>query len=192
MDKIKELFKSLGEFKERLIKDALDEKIKTKMRTEMDRRNVGGKEIADHYRDIDETIPAAQRSNIKGSLERQNQPRPKLSIVKGEEVCKVDKNGQWSIEKSNAIKPIIDGEKVSTYDPIANIKRKATRTGEEHPELGGNQGVRQYTTSGSSVSQAHEAAQEKEQQAKSKASLRTFADMSDEEKAALKAKYEKK
>ena len=190
MEKIKELFKTLSDFKDRLIKDALDDKIKSKMHAEMNRRNIGGKEIADHYRNADESIPAAQRTNMKNSLDRQN--KPKLSIVKGEEVCKFDKNGQWSLDKSNAIKPVINGEKVNTYDSTANLNRKATRTGEVRPEMGGNQGVRQYTTSGSSMSQAHEATQEKEQKAKSKESLRTFADMSDEEKAALRAKYEKK
>jgi uncharacterized FlaG/YvyC family protein len=95
------------------------------------------------------------------------------------------------LDKSNEIKPVIDGKKVNIYDAAANINRKATRTGEERPEMGRNQGVRRYTTSGSSMSQAHEAIQEKVQRKKSKASLRTFKDMSPEEQAEMKAKYEK-
>lgn len=107
------------------------------------------------------------------------------------ELHKWNNNGQWSLDKSNEIKPTINGQKVNTYDTTANINRKSTRTGEEVPGVGKNVGVRQYTTSNASVQQAHEAAQAAEQKIKTQASTRTFADMSEDEKAQMKAKYEK-
>ena len=161
-------------------KDDIDEMIRTKMKQEMDKRGLTGKDIADHYRDTDETIPAKHRANIKNALKQQKikeTPNPKLQVVKAE-LC-----------KSNEIKPIINGERVNTYDSTANIGRKATRTGEVRPEMGGNQAVRQYTTTGSSMSAAHEVAEGKRQKKKSKASVRTLGDMSPEEQETLKAKY---
>lgn len=163
-------------------KDDIDEMIRTKMKQEMDKRGLTGKDIADHYRDTDETIPAKHRANIKNALKQQKikeTPNPKLQVVKAE-LC-----------KSNEIKPIINGERVNTYDSTANIGRKATRTGEVRPEMGGNQAVRSYTTTGSSMSAAHEIAEGKRQKKKSKASVRTLSDMSPEEQEALKAKYNK-
>lgn len=83
-EKIEELIKKLKEAKELLNKDELDDKIKSKMLSEMSRRNMTGSKIADHYRDIDETIPAKQRSNIKNSLKTQEvkASKPKLQVVK--------------------------------------------------------------------------------------------------------------
>jgi hypothetical protein len=75
------------------------------------------------------------------------------------------------------------------YNPTDNIKRKKSRTGEVVEDAGRNTGVRNYTTSGSSVQSAREAAENKEQAENTKASTRTLADMSDEEKKALEAKY---
>jgi hypothetical protein len=92
VSKIDELIKALSNVKEKLTKDALDDKIKAKMRAEMDKRNL---------RDTDESIPVAQRSNIKNSLKIQNAPKPKLTIVKGEECYKISDLGQWSIEKKD-------------------------------------------------------------------------------------------
>lgn len=90
------------------------------------------------------------------------------------------KNGQWSIEKSNY------GPKGSgTYTPEDNIKRKKTRTAEE-VNVGPNKGVRQYTTSGSKMSDVRNKkliAQNKKQP------VRTMKDMSPEEIAEIKRKY---
>ena len=161
-------------------KDDIDEMIRTKMKQEMDKRGLTGKDIADHYRDTDETIPAKHRANIKNALKQQKikqTPNPKLQVVKAE-LC-----------KSNEIKPIINGERVDTYDSAANIGRKATRTGEVRPEMGGNQAVRQYTTSSSSMSAAHDVNEAKRQKKKSKESLRTLKDMSEDELNAIKARY---
>lgn len=103
-----------------------------------------------------------------------------------EEVIKAHANGQWEIvEKDNSVKPF----GTSIYNETANIGRKMNRTGEERSGVGRNVAVHNYTTSGSSMSAAHEAAQAKEQKSKSKASLKTLANMSAEEKAALEAKY---
>lgn len=102
------------------------------------------------------------------------------------ELIKASENGQWEIlEKDNSVKPF--GQ--SVYNTTANIKRKANRTGEVQEGVGRNNAVHSYTTSGSSVQAAHEATQAKDMQAKTKASTRTLADMSDEEKTALEAKY---
>lgn len=104
------------------------------------------------------------------------------------DMIKARDNGQWyldTVNKDDSVKPF----GVSVYNQTANIKRKQTRTGEERPEVGRNVGVRQYTTSGSSTQAAHASNEEKRQKAKTKASTRTLADMSPEEKAALEVKY---
>ena len=352
--------------------DKIDEMIRTKMKQEMDRRGLTDKDVADHYRDIDTSIPEKHRANIKAALKQQKikeQPKPKLTVVKGEELekglksavtsglvgasmliggggkvqaapvkapevfsdsatgnqlstgngssavggeytyrtntygpyqvstlydpnngggqksyrmihhvswngtpspvhqaavakeygidaknlqnlkpnlnhsddgdrwikgtgaqlshsgkgepsgslyeskdpkspinqIKLVKNlfGQWmltnneseikvDLSKSNEIKPVIAGQKVNVYDSTANLNRKATRTGEVRPEMGGNQAVRSYTTSGSSVQAAHEANEAKAQKKKSKASVRTLKDMSEDELNAIKARYDNK
>jgi hypothetical protein len=177
---VKEYLKTGGNGQWTLTKadDKIDKLIRDKMKQEMDRRGLTGQDIADHYRDIDETIPAKQRSNIKNALKQQKikeQPKPKLTVVKKD------------LEKSNEIKPF--GQNI--YDEKANMGRKETRTSEVRPEMGRNQAVRFYTTSGSSMSAAHDAAETKRQKKKSKESLRSFKDMSPEEQEALKAKYNK-
>jgi hypothetical protein len=89
MSKIEEMRKSLKEILEKLNKsnlekDELDEKIKAKMRAEMDKRNFGDAEAQSHTRDIDESIPAKQRTNLKNNLKQVTAPKPKLSMVKEE------------------------------------------------------------------------------------------------------------
>jgi len=153
-------------------KDETDEKIKAKMKAEMDKRKFGEADATKHVIDRD-----------RGEKPKLPKPTP---LLQTEQVV-YKSNGQWSLEKDNSVKPF--GQNI--YNSQANINRKATRTGEERPEMGRNQGVRQYTTSGSTMQSAHDAAQNKEQKVKTKASTRTLADMSEEEKTALKAKYEK-
>jgi hypothetical protein len=176
VENINKLIKSLKEFKEHLEKgDALDEKIKAKLKAEMDKRKFTETDAVRHIIDRD-----------KGDKQP---PKPKKEqlLQSEQEVLKYSSNGQWQLDKSNEVKPF--GQNI--YDEKANVERKATRTGEERPEVGRNKGVRQYTTSGASITRAYEAATAKEQKAKTKASTRTFANMSEEEKAALRAKYEK-
>jgi hypothetical protein len=100
------------------------------------------------------------------------------------EFLKIHPNGQWTLEKSNSVKPF--GENV--YDNVANINRKANRTSEERPEAGPNVAAHKYTsaTFGSAKQQA--ATEAKQVKAKS-GPVKTY---SDEEKAAFQAQYEKK
>jgi hypothetical protein len=53
------------------------------------------------------------------------------------------KNGQWSLVKMSSYGP----KGAGLYDPVANSKRKETRTGEVVEGAGKNTGVREYTTS---------------------------------------------
>jgi len=61
--------------------------------------------------------------------------------VSKEETLKVEKNGQWSLGKSNSVKPF--GQNI--YDATANITRKKNRTGEEVSGAGPNRAVKRYT-----------------------------------------------
>jgi len=101
-------------------------------------------------------------------------------------LIKYSSNGQWSLDKSN-----YGPKDMKLYDPNVNQERKANNVGETVPDAGKNVNVKAWTTMGSAMSQAHNKAEAKKQKAKTKASTRTLADMSDEEKAAMKAKYEK-
>jgi len=232
LEKIKQFLSEMRDLLEKGTDEDLDSKIRAKMHQEMDRRGWSGKQIADHYRDIDESIPAKQRTNMKISIANQNKPKlkvvkdegsdqlfhihsdgqritdrpmplkeitakhgpvPKLEaaghrlvpLSKEEESCSYNEHGQWKIEKSNY------GPKGwGLYSQADNIKRKASRTGEEYEHIGQNKGVRQYTTSGSSTNAAREAAEAKRQaKANKKAPVRTLSDMSDEEIKELEDRY---
>lgn len=158
-------------------KDELDEKIKAKLKAEMDKRNFTETDATRHVIDRDRGEKIAQ------------QPKPKKEpLLQSErEMCKFNEHGQWSIEKSNY------GPKgMGLYNPAHNQERKSNNTGDVTADAGKNVNVKRYTTMGSSMAQAHEVAQEKAQRAKTMASTRTFADMSEEEKAKIRAQYEKK
>lgn len=155
-------------------KDDIDEKIKAKMKQEMGHRNFGEADATRHVidRDRGEKMP-----------QKPKEQKPLLQT----EVIKYDSNGQWSFEKSNY------GPKgYGLYSEKDNVRRKAKNTGESFADAGKNVNAKKYTTSGSSMSQAHEAAQQKKYTKESKASLRTLADMSPEEKAKLEAQYNTK
>lgn len=84
-------------------------------------------------------------------------------VSKEEEALKVEKNGQWSLGKSNSVKPF--GQNV--YDATANIGRKGKRTGEERQDAGPNVAVQRYTgVQGTAKEQAER--QEKEDRNKNK------------------------
>jgi hypothetical protein len=152
MSKIDKLIKKLKKAKEIMAKDDLDDKIKAKMMEEMNRRGMGGKQIADHYRDIDENIPAKQRSNIKRSLKVQ-EPKPvkaaelktpssKLTVVKT-----VDDIADELIKSLNDLTKSNYGPKdMMLYNPTDNIKRKANNTGDELANIGGNKNVKAIST----------------------------------------------
>ncbi len=105
--------------------------------------------------------------------------------VKKEEVLKVAANGQWSLDKSSY------GPKgMGLYNPADNIKRKASRTGEELENVGQNKAVRQYTSAKEGTAQQQASTQAKKDKVKSaKNPVKTMKDMSAEEVAAIQARY---
>lgn len=75
------------------------------------------------------------------------------------------------------------------YNPNDNSNRKKNNTGDFFENTGKNVNAKMYTTPGSSITAAHEAKQQKEQNKKAKASLRTFSEMSPEEKAEIASRH---
>lgn len=151
-----------------LAKDDLDEKIKAKMKAEMDKRKFGEADATRHIIDRDRGDKEAAK------------PKPKPLLQTEQEMVKYDSNGQWKIEKSNY------GPKgMGQYTDKDNIQRKMKNTGEEFKDAGKNVNAKKYTTSGSTMQAAHESAEAKRQAAKTKASTKIF---SDEEKKALEEK----
>ncbi len=149
--------------------DEIDKKIQAKIRAEMDKRKFGEADAIRHVIDRD-------RGEKQAQLDKPKAPKapkpPKLLQTE-------------SVKKDDSVKPF--GE--SVYNSVANLPRKATRTGEERAELGRNVGVRSYTTSGSATQAAREARENKKQKRKSIKTLRTLKDMSAEEIDAIKAKH---
>ena len=93
------------------------------------------------------------------------------------------KSGQWSIEKSNY------GPKgMGQYKDTDNIKRKKTRTSEEVDAAGSNKAVRQYTTSGSVMTDERN----RKLQAQNKKQPVTRPQLSPEEKAQIEARMNAK
>lgn len=154
-------------------KDELDNKIKSKLKDEMARRNFGEADATRHIIDRD-----------RG--EKISAPKPKKSTpLLQSELVKFNSNGQWELNKMSNYGP----KGAGAYNPIDNIKRKQTRTSEVREDVGQNKAVRQYTTYGSSRSKAHEDAQQKKYDKEAKSSARTMADMTPEEIQAIKDKY---
>lgn len=174
LDKIKE---KLLKAKEALCKDETDEKIKAKLKAEMDKRNFGEADATKHVIDRDRGAKMPKPAKA---------PKPLLQSEQDDcDVCKVDSNGQWKIEKSNY------GPKgMGLYNQNDNAQRKAKNTGDVVADAGKNVNVKSYTTSASSMAAAHEAAEAKAR-AKNPAPVRTLKDMTPEERAALEAKYKK-
>lgn len=90
------------------------------------------------------------------------------------------------IEKSNY------GPKgMGLYNPTDNIKRKSTRTSEVLENVGQNKAVRQYTSAKFGTASQQAASQAAKDKVKSsKNPVRSMKDMSQEELAAIKARYE--
>ena len=145
MKKLDKLIKRLKKAKEIMAKDDIDDKIKAKMMAEMDRRGMGGKQIADYYRDVDETIPAKQRSNIKNALKQQKikeQPKPKLAVVKS-----VEELADELIKSlSNLTKSNYGPKDMGLYSLVDNIKRKENNIGDVVEGNGKNQNVKAFST----------------------------------------------
>ena len=175
-DKLNKIKDILIKAKDDLSKDATDDKIKAKLKAEMDKRNFGEADATRHI--IDRDRGAKMPKPVKP---------PKSLMQSEQEVCKFDDNGQWSLDKSNY------GPKgMKLYNPADNINRKASRTGEEHEHVGQNKAVRQYTTNASSVNAARESNEAKRQKAANKnAPVKTLADMTDEEKQEIMNRHNK-
>lgn len=183
MKKLDKLIKRLKKAKEIMAKDDIDDKIKAKMIAEMDRRGMGGKQIADHYRDVDETIPAKQRSNIKNALKQQKikeQPKPKLAVVKS-----VNELTDELIKSlSNLTKSNYGPKDMDLYNPTDNIKRKANNIGDEIKDIGKNKNVKAYSSKPGQLS-AKAQAQLQSAQDKKKSAAMPVKSYSPEELAAM-------
>jgi len=103
-------------------------------------------------------------------------------LGKSDEVVKFDSKGQWKIEKSN-----YGPKDMQLYSDKDNAQRKAKNTGESFADVGKNVNAKKYTTSGASMQNAHDAAQNKKYKAEAKSKVKIF---SDEEKRALQAKMQ--
>lgn len=135
-----------------------------------------------HLKDFQEkTLTPEQHQKLK-EIKEVKARRAGMHVVKEEECCKFDKNGQWSIEKSSY------GPKgADLYNPTDNINRKANRTGEEVADAGRNVAVHKWTTSGSSTDKTRVNNMLHEQHlANKKQPVKTF--ISAEDKAAYEAK----
>ena len=175
--------------------DELDAKIKSKMKAEMDKRGFGEADATRHIIDRDKgnkpketpLMQSVDKTELYKALLEKGLRESALLLKNWGELDKSAADIAEQMGKSNEIKPF----KQNIYDEKANIKRKQTRTGEEVEGAGKNVGVRRYTTSGSSVQAAHEAAEAKRQKKKTKESTRTLKDFSPEEIKAMEEKYNK-
>src|SRR5688500_14941757 len=162
---LEKLEKQLKEYRAKLGNPSpaggIDEKIKSKLHEEMKRRNFSEADATRHVIDRDRGEKAGQQNRL---------------LQAEQESVKYNSRGQWKIEKSNY------GPKgMGLYSLADNSRRKMKNTGETHDDAGKNVNAKMYTTSGSSVQQAHEAAEARRQKEKSKASTKIF---TDEEKKA--------
>jgi hypothetical protein len=80
-------------------------------------------------------------------------------------------------------------KKYKLYDPGSSIKRKQTRTGEVHEDVGQNKAVRQYTSASMGTAKDQAAAEARE--AKAKNARQPVKVYTEEEKRALEEKYRK-
>ena len=142
-----------------------------------------------------------QLKELKGMMEKKDRCWEGYALVPGkepyekgscapikkdeEEVLKVEANGQWSLDKS-AYGP----KDMMLYSSVDNMKRKATRTGEELEHVGQSKAVRQYTSAKEGTSQQQADRQAKVDKKKSaKNPVRTMQDMTPDELKAIKEKY---
>lgn len=195
MEKLNKLAEMLASAKEKLLEKAAKD-LKIHQALESQGRKVAlpheiHQELHAWWQANKDTALSPEQHKKLAEVKAVKERRAGMKVVKEEgdsecnECLEINKNGQWELGKSNY------GPKgMGLYSPKDNIQRKMTRTGEEVDGVGQNKAVRQYTTSNSSMSQAASAAEEKRQAAANKkAPVKTLADMSDEEKKALEAKY---
>jgi hypothetical protein len=86
-------------------------------------------------------------------------------------------NGQWVLEKSN-----YGPKEMGLYNPLDNVNRKKTRTGEEIEGIGRNKAVRRYTSASMGTASQQASTQAKKDKIKSsKNPVRSLKDLSQEE-----------
>jgi hypothetical protein len=189
------LGKAEGQEGDTFMKDDLDEKIKAKLKAEMDKRNFGEADATKHVIDRDRGAkmpkppkapkPLLQSEQDGGAdaerVDRDADAEEKKTFAVHGEVAKCGMNGQWKIEKSNY------GPKgMGLYNQNDNAKRKAKNTGDVVADAGKNVNVKSYTTTGASMGAAASAAEEKRQKAANKkAPVRSMKDFTPEELAQI-------
>ena len=188
LDKIREFLETAKELLEKAKDPASLDNVQAKIRAEMDKRKFGEADATKHVIDRDRgeiktpkaPKPLLQSEDIEGEGDFRTDAPP---VHDGKKNIYFNKSGQWSFSKDDSVKPF--GE--SVYNSTANLNRKATRTGEVREEAGKNQAVRSYTTPGSSIQAAHEAAEAKTRK-KNPAPVKVY---TKEEREALQAKLKK-
>ncbi len=185
-----------GQVDERAVlnKDDMDEKIKSKLKAEMDKRNFGEADATKHVIDRDrgakmpkppkQPKPLLQSEDGGADAERADrdaEAEKKETFAVHGEVAKCSANGQWKIEKSNY------GPKgMGLYNQNDNAQRKAKNTGDVVADAGKNVNVKSYTTSAASMGAAASAAEDKRQKtANKKAPVRSMKDFTPEELAQI-------
>jgi hypothetical protein len=93
--------------------------------------------IAEH----EKLIPLLREGTKEEREKEADEQAKELADMKKEQLV-FNKNGQWSLVKSN-----YGPRGAGLYDPVANARRKESRTGEVVEGVGRNTGVRMYTTS---------------------------------------------
>lgn len=122
-----------------------------------------------------------------GELTRKGAALNRWDCSKSDEVLKTDKNGQWTLDKSN-----YGPKDMGLYNQNDNANRKANNTNDIVPDAGKNVNVKSYTTTGSSTGQAASSAEAKRQTKANKiAPVKSLKDFSTEEIADMEAKRNK-
>lgn len=184
--KLDGFLKSLNYVKDQLKKDSTDDKIKAKLKAEMDRRNFGEADATRHIVDRDRGTkqpkkpePLLQSELVKALADAGFTESALLLKNWGE----MDKNAEDIAEQMG--KSNYGPKDLDLYDTTANQKRKETRTGEEVEAAGKNKGVRQYTSAAQGTAKEQATNQAKVDAVKSKKQpikvytpeeLKTFAD----------------
>jgi len=168
--------KKLKELKEDLVKDAADPRLATR---ESKIKQLRQQIDAGTYRPDPKKI--ADRVVESGDIKL---PKPSRGTGGGRsaEALSFNKSGQWTIEKSG-----YGPKKGGQYTTADNIRRKASRTGDQVTDVGPNVGVRSYSTKPGQLSAKQESSvKAKMYRAKSKKNpVKIF---TEEEKAQLAEK----
>jgi hypothetical protein len=139
------------------------------------------KQVKNRYSQKTVKEPSLQEK-IKQIKEKHTATQPKARSF-DEEIAHIKEKYKDKVQKSNY------GPKgAGLYNPVDSIKRKSNRTGEVREDVGQNKAVHQYTsaTMGTAAQQASTEAK-KYKKLNEKQPVKTY---TEEEKAALQAKYE--